>query len=173
MHQLSLASEPAHHCQLPIKALARLYAEGFSSPPWNEDWTVESAEAELLKTVGTADYLIARRDEQIAGFGIGSLLLDYEGAEQILQLGAQSGAYYIRELVTDSRFRRRGVCLGICAEFEQLARETGCAALVLRTREDNLALFGVLERLGMSPLGRYLVTTGQKSHTSVVFSKKF
>lgn len=53
-----------------IDALAALYADGFSRPPWNETWCLNTANGRLLTEFRGAQIAIASTQEKICGLAV-------------------------------------------------------------------------------------------------------
>jgi len=103
-------------------AIADLYVEGFSAPPWNEIWTRESALEELARAaqkdcfVGVFAY--EPEIEDIAGFSWGYKLptkrqgrVDFEtSCANLLQKGiSPSQVFYGADTVVREKFRGQGL----------------------------------------------------------------
>jgi ribosomal protein S18 acetylase RimI-like enzyme len=159
-----------------LEQMARIYMEAFNGAPWNENWTLEMAKEELLACLRKKhDFFLSYEEgtDNLAGFAIGWRFggSSSELEIQFMEFGVVPRAYYLSDLVTDQAFRRQGVATGIFEFLERTLQEDFVSQISLRTREDNLALLGILHSRSYQNYGSYAATTGGVESTRVVLSK--
>jgi ribosomal protein S18 acetylase RimI-like enzyme len=158
-----------------LSQMAEIYADAFSSPPWNEFWTKERALADLREySLDNLYYL--DKEEQVTSFGVCVPLQEYPDYQMLAKfcaptIGNYSDYYYIAELATHREHRRCGLCSLVLNKIESQAKSLGYKNLITRTKEDNLSLLSILKRIGYVEVGKYEVTTGGVLSTRLVFTK--
>ncbi len=97
-------------------------------------------------------------------------LAEYSDRLSLEALGVPADAYYIRELGTDSRFRKQGMCT---RAIDELCLHASAAhrTVSVRTREDNVALTSILDKKSFTFIGGCSAETGGAASNRVVYTK--
>ena len=79
---------------------ARLYRTVFNEPPWNDEWTAETAQTRLLQITETPGYkgYSTSLDEELVGLVMGNLEQWYTGEH-----------FYLKEMCVRPSQQRRGI----------------------------------------------------------------
>jgi RimJ/RimL family protein N-acetyltransferase len=166
--------------ELFIDQLAVIYAQAFSGDPWFEDWTPDSARAELQSCVERGAVFVISLDPETSralGCGVGLPMTDPVSSQSFRERGLlrdteSSTTYYVAELCTAADMRNKGICSDVLAGLLQAGRDAGCERVLTRTRPDNKGMIRVFEKSGFSSLARYLATTGGVTSEREVFLAK-
>ncbi|MEY7850518.1 GNAT family N-acetyltransferase [Natrarchaeobius sp. A-rgal3] len=106
---------------------ARLYRDVFNEPPWNDEWTLETARtrlSQLVETPGHRGYA-ASIDGDLAGLVIGTQ-----------EEWDTESKYYVRELCVDSTHQRRGIATALMDRLAADLRRAGVESIYLLTLRD-------------------------------------
>ncbi|MWV41382.1 GNAT family N-acetyltransferase [Natrialba sp. INN-245] len=109
---------------------ARLYRDAFNEPPWDDEWTLETARtrlSQLLETPGARGYA-ARLEDDLAGLVVGT--------EEWWDDGSK---FYVRELCVDPAHQRRGVATALMDHLAEALRRAGVDSIYLLTLRDTPA----------------------------------
>ena len=130
-------------------ACANLYAEAFSSPPWNEPITVEHAKKRLewLNKIPDSFARIYEKDGEVVGLWFGHLEPLSDG--QLLNL---------KELAIKPPEQHQGYGKELMADVEKTAQEHHCSQIFLWTSTAEHQT-GFYEGRGFSKPGDILIMT--------------
>ncbi len=97
-----------------LDELASSYVETFNSEPWNDEWTICTAEKRLHQMINTEDSygLCAYRDGVMCGAIIGCMEQFYNGI-----------MFNVKEFWVKNGMRGNGIGTQIFAEFEKKLKE--------------------------------------------------
>ncbi|EKO1914149.1 GNAT family N-acetyltransferase [Clostridium botulinum] len=111
-----------------IKELANMYVNTFNSPPWNDEWTIETASKRLYQMVNCeSSYgLVAYEDKLICGMILGSEEQYYNGI-----------MFNIKEFCVRNDVRSKGFGTKIFEEFENRLKNKGITEIILLTSRDD------------------------------------
>lgn len=135
-----------------IKDLAAIYVETFNAPPWNDEWTIETASKRLHQMVNCEGFygIMAYQDEELCGMILGSEEQFYNGV-----------MFNIKEFCVKNEMRSRGIGTKILVEFEKQLKEKQILEIILFTsRDDGTERFyqkrGLESYNGMVMMGKQL-----------------
>lgn len=113
-----------------IPACALLFSTVFSSPPWNETWTVESSHRRLADCAATPNFLgvLAEDENGVAGFAVG-----------YLQHYMDERHYFLLELCVDTKRQRQGIGGTLTAALNSRLEATGVNRAYTLTARDTPA----------------------------------
>lgn len=113
-----------------IPACATLFSALFSSPPWNENWTIETAHRRLADCAATPNFIgvLAEDAQGLAGFAVG-----------YLQHYMNERHYFLLELCVDTRRQRQGVGSALMTELHSRIKEAGANRAYTLTARDTAA----------------------------------
>ena len=113
-----------------VATCAQLFTEVFSSPPWNEAWTLESARRRLADCAATPHFMgvLAEDEGAVAGFAFGNL-----------QHYMEEKHYYLLELCVDTRRQRQGVGGAIVTALTARIEAAGASRIYTLTARDTAA----------------------------------
>ncbi|ARU57988.1 GNAT family acetyltransferase [Oleiphilus messinensis] len=109
-----------------LEECARLYAQVFSSEPWNEDWTLEHAFNRLshfYKSMGFLGVLL--ENESVVSFALGNWEPFYFG-----------NMFYLREMCTHTRFQANGYGSRVYTALENELRANSVNSIYLTTERE-------------------------------------
>lgn len=109
-------------CVIPC---AQVYVATFAAPPWNEAWSLESAQVrlrELFETPRSFGLVAEGSEGQAVGFVLGSFVQ-----------GATDTLVRVAELCVRPDAQRHGVGRRLLGEFERLAADQGATSVTLTT----------------------------------------
>jgi N-acetylglutamate synthase-like GNAT family acetyltransferase len=112
-----------------IDDLAKMYVETFNSPPWNDNWTLETSSKRLKQFINCEDFygITAYQEDKLCGMILGSQEQFYDGI-----------MFNIKEFCVKNDIRNNGIGTVILKEFEKLLKIKGVKEIVLFTsREDG------------------------------------
>lgn len=134
-----------------IKLISELYVETFNSEPWNDSWTVETAEKRLTQMIDAkASYgIIAYEGKIICGMILGSEEQYYNGQ-----------MFNIKEFCVRNDIRNSGFGTKIFKEFECRLKKKGISSITLNTLAGHKTE-GFYNKMGM-----------KKSHDMIVMIKE-
>lgn len=134
-----------------IDALSALYAEAFNAPPWNDEWTAETAAKRLRQMILAPGFygLCAYRQGALCGMILGSKEQFYNGM-----------MFHIREFCVKPSLRGQGIGTQILSDFEDRLRREGVKSVwLLTSRQDGTE--GFYERRGLKPY-KHMVMMGKR-----------
>ena len=107
-----------------LPALAELYVEAFNAPPWNDQWTVESAAKRLSQMMNCEGFygLVSVEDDRICGMILGNHEIFYDCTH-----------FNIKEFCVDIKLRGAGVGTKLLDEFLSRLKERGIDEAILFT----------------------------------------
>ena len=111
-----------------IDELAKLYVETFNSPPWNDEWSIETASRRLHQMINCEDFygIKAYQEEILCGMILGSQEQFYNGI-----------MFNIKEFCVKNEMRNKGLGTNILIEFEKRLRDKEISEIVLFTSRDD------------------------------------
>jgi ribosomal protein S18 acetylase RimI-like enzyme len=112
-----------------LDACASLFAQVFSSPPWNESWNQEQAKRRLLHFFQSKGFIgiLAERDE-LVGFALGNTEPFYFGS-----------MFYLREMCIASAFQKQGLGNQLYLALERKLSLEQVHSIYLTTQRETLA----------------------------------
>ena len=130
-----------------LKAVANLYVNAFTKPPWNQKITYDDAESIIANIPAKPGYdgLVAEADEKIVGFSFVHKLP--RRGHEFLDPVVRRPFLYGADLAVDEDYRRQGIGEALMNERIRRAKEKKFNQLVGRTEEtakDIIALYGKL-----------------------------
>lgn len=135
-----------------IEELAKMYVETFNSPPWNDEWSMETASKRLYQMINSEDSygLKAYEDGLLCGMILGAKEQYYNGI-----------MFNLKEFCVKNEMRNKGIGTRIFDEFEQRLKNNGITEIVLFTsRDDSTESFyikrGLTSYNGMVMMGKQL-----------------
>ncbi|WP_411168513.1 GNAT family N-acetyltransferase [Clostridium sp. MB05] len=135
-----------------IKILSSMYVETFNSPPWNDEWTIETASKRLYQMINCEGFygLIAYKEEMVVGMILGSEEQFFNGL-----------MFNIKEFCIKNEMRNNGIGTILLKEFENRLKNRGVTEIILFTsREDGTEGFynnrGLKSYNGMVMMGKKL-----------------
>lgn len=114
---------------LDINELSNVYIESFNSPPWNDEWTIETASKRLHQMINCEGFygIKAYEEETLCGMILGSQEQFYNGI-----------MFNIKEFCVHNKMRNTGIGTKIFTEFESRLKKIGITEIVLITsRKDT------------------------------------
>lgn len=107
-----------------IPELAKLYVDAFNSPPWNDEWTIESASNRLLQMINCDgfDGLICYENNNIIGLILGNHEYFHNGMH-----------FNIKEFCVDIKLRGNGIGVDLLNEFLKRLKDKGVNEVILFT----------------------------------------
>ncbi|WNY23618.1 Acetyltransferase YpeA [Methanimicrococcus hongohii] len=120
-----------------IPEVSDIFIEAFNAPPWNDNWTKETAEKRLKQQLSSPyDYgLICEIDGKIAGMIIGK---EEQYCDEI--------HFTIKEFCTSIDFRGQGIGRKIIQELESRLKERGVHKIFLATIQSE-GTVGVYQKM--------------------------
>lgn len=129
---------------------ARLYRTVFNEPPWDDNWTLESAQTRLSEIIETPGYrgYSASLEEELVGLVMGNLEQWYTGEH-----------FYLKEMCVRPSRQRRGIGTTLMEYLTRDLREDGVERVYLLTMQESPARefyetngFRLNEQMGMQSL---------------------
>ena len=107
-----------------ISQMTRLYIETFNAPPWNDNWTEETASRRLHQMIHAEDFygLCAYREGELCGLILGVMEQFYDGMH-----------FLLREFCVSNRRRGGGLGTEIYRQFEAELARLGVGEITLST----------------------------------------
>lgn len=124
-----------------IAEVSLLYVEAFNAPPWNDEWTADTAANRLHQLILTPDFygLCAYMHGALCGMILGSAEQFYNGV-----------SFYIREFCVAPGLRGQGIGTQILSEYESRLALKGIKSIwLLTSRQDGTE--GFYEHRGLKP----------------------
>lgn len=128
----------------------QLYRAVFNEPPWDDEWTVETARTRLVEIMETPGYrgYSAFLVEELVGLVLGNLEQWYTGQH-----------FYLKEMCVRPSCQRRGIGTTMLEDLTEELRSEGVERVYLLTRQASPARefyesngFHLNERMGMQSL---------------------
>ena len=129
---------------------ARLYRAVFNKPPWNDDWTIETAQMRLAQITETPGYrgYSATLDEDLVGLVMGNLEQWYTGNH-----------FYLKEMCVRPFQQRRGIGTMLMEYLIEELQSENVERVYLLTMQESPARefhedngFSINEQMGMQSL---------------------
>lgn len=112
-----------------LDAAARLYLSVFNAPPWNDQWTLETAHRRLADTLNTPEALgLIALEGELMGFCIGYSEQWFDGKY-----------FHLKELCVRTDRQRTGIGTHLLHHLEQMLHEMQIARLYLLTMRGSPA----------------------------------
>jgi aminoglycoside 6'-N-acetyltransferase I len=111
-----------------INEISKMYADTFNSPPWNDEWSIETASKRLKQMINCEDFygIIAYEDDVLCGMILGSEEQFYDGI-----------MFNIKEFCVKNELRNKGIGTKILTEFEKRLKDKGVTEIILFTSRDD------------------------------------
>ena len=111
-----------------VEEMAVMYTESFSTPPWNEPWTVDISKKRLTQMINCEGFygLLAYEADTLVGLILGNTEHSFKGLE-----------FYIKEFCTIPAVQGKGVGSQLLTEFEARLVKQGVAAIYLITAKGD------------------------------------
>ena len=129
---------------------ARLYRTVFNEPPWNDDWTIETARTRLAQIIETPGYrgYSATLDEKLVGLVIGNHEQWYTGNH-----------FHLKEMCVSPSQQRRGTGTMLMEHLIEELQSENVEQVYLLTMQESPARafyedngFALDEQMGMQSL---------------------
>ncbi len=137
---------------LDIEEIAEMYVETFNAPPWNDEWTLETASKRLHQMTNCEGFygLKAYLHGELCGMILGSEEQFYNGV-----------MFNAKEFCVKNEMRNKGIGTKILTEFEKQLKDNQISEIILFTsREDGTEGFynkrGFRSYNGMVMMGKEL-----------------
>lgn len=113
-----------------LDAGARLYRAAFNGPPWNDDWTVETARTRLAEIVDTPGYrgFAASTDGELVGLAVGNAERWHTGEH-----------FHLKEMCVRPEEQGSGIGTRLVAHLVEDLRDAGVERVYLLTARDGPA----------------------------------
>lgn len=113
---------------LDVNELSSMYVETFNSPPWNDEWSRETASIRLRQMINCEGFfgIKAYQDDILCGMILGNQEQFYNGI-----------MFNIKEFCVKNKMRNNGIGTKILAEFEKELRNKGITEIVLFTSRND------------------------------------
>lgn len=165
--------------RLPLLEAATIFAESFRAPPWNEQWSIESASAALTADEKSGAIFVGAFSTSgaLIGLGVGIALSASECGRDLVQSGKLNAAcatqcFYNMDLCVTPEWRKRGVGEELVRLRLELARTGGFKYVLTRTRFDNDSMLRLIARSGFREVARQNAVTGGIPSERIVFMKE-
>ncbi|MFF5996061.1 GNAT family N-acetyltransferase [Lysinibacillus sp. KU-BSD001] len=112
-----------------VNELAKLYVETFNAPPWNDEWSMDTASKRLSQMINGQEFygLKAYEEETLCGMIMGNEEQYYNGK-----------LFHIIEFCVKNDLQHKGLGTKILHEFESRLIRRGIREIILFTsREDR------------------------------------
>ena len=122
-----------------VADIAALYVASFNAPPWNEQWTLETASQRLRQMLQrpSAYGLLAYDEQGFCGVILGDEEQFYDGIQ-----------FQIREFCVDNSRRGQGLGTNIYQELERRLQQRGIGEIILYTLRHPVAE-GFYNKMGL------------------------
>ncbi len=111
-----------------LEELAAMYVESFNAPPWNDEWTMDSACKRIQQMVNCEDFygLKAYQEDILCGMIFGNEEQFFDGI-----------MFNIKEFCVRTDLQKCGLGSQILSEFENRLRKKGIKEIMLFTSRGN------------------------------------
>lgn len=111
-----------------LKELVNFYVTSFNAPPWNDEWTEESASKRLSRMLNCegAYGLVCYEENKMVGMILGNHEYYYTGMH-----------FEIKEFCIDGSFQGKGVGSNLLEVFTKRLQEKGIDEVILLTTRDE------------------------------------
>jgi len=112
-----------------LPQLSEMYVEAFNAPPWNDEWTLESAYERLLqmmKCEGFYGLVAIDNNHSICGMIMGNHEIYFTGIH-----------FHIKEFCVRTKLRRAGIGSALLKEFENHLAQKGIESIYLFTSKTD------------------------------------
>lgn len=112
-----------------VDEIVELYIESFNSPPWNDNWTSETAYKRLFPLIGADRFwgLCAHKEGKMCGFIMG-----------VFEQYCDDTEFAIKEFSVKNTGRGQGIGSKLFLELETRLRNIGVSRITLLTLRGNL-----------------------------------
>ena len=133
-------------CNILCNVISHMKSIGFTQ--WNEDYPTREI---LERDIEYGCLFGAYSNEKLAGFAA----LNEHQSEEYEEILWKFGEPYlvVHRLQVDPAYRGKGIAYLIMLFAERLAKERGCKAIRLDTRQDNIPAIALYEKLGYQKRG--------------------
>lgn len=113
---------------LDINELSSMYVETFNSPPWNDEWSIETASKRLGQMINYEDFygIKAYKEDILCGMILGNQEQFYNGI-----------MFNIKEFCVKNEMRNKGIGTKILTEFEKELKNKGITEIILFTSRND------------------------------------
>lgn len=107
-----------------LNNLAELYVETFNAEPWNDKWTIETAQKRLYQMINTQDFIgiSVYEDDALCGLILGNKEQFYDGI-----------MFNLKEFCISNGKRGQGIGSEIFEEFQNRLKKEGVKEIILFT----------------------------------------
>lgn len=122
-----------------ISKLVKMYVDTFNSPPWNDEWSIETASKRLKQMINCEGFygVMAYEEGILCGMILGSEEQFYDGI-----------IFNIKEFCVKNEMRKKGIGTKILTEFEKRLKNKDITEIILFTsRADGTE--GFYQRRGL------------------------
>ncbi|SFG16842.1 GNAT family N-acetyltransferase [Sporolactobacillus nakayamae] len=108
--------------------MARLYVDAFNAPPWNDEWTVETARKRLHQMIHCEGSfgLVAYQNGKLSGLILGGKEQFYDGV-----------MFTIKEFCVDQALHHTGIGTSLLNACEKRLNEKGIKTIILVTSRND------------------------------------
>lgn len=132
---------------------AALFVRTFNAPPWNDNWSVESAVKRLRDIAETPGSIgVVARDADLVGFALGNL----EQSDPTVELN-------LREMCVTPDRQRAGIGRRLLSALHEVARGAGATRAYLQTARDGDAAAFYLANGYRAAGGQYILVSDEIS----------
>lgn len=133
-----------------VGELVKMYIETFNSEPWNDKWTIETAEKRLSQMINVEDFygVAAYNQNKLCGMILGSKEQFYDGV-----------MFNIKEFCVGNGLRGQGIGSEIFREFQNRLKGLGVKEIILFTSRGDYT-------------ESFYIKNGLKSHSGLILMGK-
>lgn len=169
IHIVQLHSEEEFHPYLA--SFASAYKAVFSSPPYNEDFSLTEAQQVAEFHVNCRDhvtFLALTSQEEVIGFGLGSSMRNYpEISRQIRGLLPPKYTHYFAELGVVPGFRHQGLGRKLANAYIETLPPDVFHHIVMRISAIPDPGFEMFKQMGFEDIGVYTEITAKRIDGSI------